>query len=88
MAATGGVHQVEDVVKSLLVGADITMFASTLLRNGVDHLSELKTSLRNWLEVHEYQSVKQIRGSMSFNHCVNPDGLLRANYMRALTSYA
>ena len=88
LAATGGVHQVEDVVKALLVGADVTMLASALLRNGVDHIRCVKSELIAWLEDHEYQSVQQLRGSMSFDRCINPYGLLRANYMRALISYS
>jgi dihydroorotate dehydrogenase (fumarate) len=88
LAATGGVHQVEDVVKALMVGADVTMLASTLLQRGIGHLRHLKSELFSWLEKHEYQSVRQLQGSMSFKHCINPEGLLRANYMRALTSYS
>jgi dihydroorotate dehydrogenase (fumarate) len=87
LAATGGVHQVEDVIKALLAGADITMLASTLLERGISHLRHLKSELSMWLDAHEYQSVTQLIGSMSYQHCINPDGLLRANYIRALTSY-
>ncbi len=87
LAATGGVHQVEDVVKALMVGADVTMLASSLLQRGIGHLRNLKSELLSWLETHEYQSVQQLQGSMSFKNCINPEGLLRANYMRALTSY-
>lgn len=64
------------------------MLASAVLRNGVDHIRCVKSELTFWLESHEYQSVQQLRGSMSFAHCINPDGLLRANYMRALISYS
>lgn len=87
LAATGGVHQVEDVIKALLAGANITMLASTLLERGTSHLRHLKSELSAWLDAHEYQSVNQLIGSMSYQHCINPDGLLRANYIRALTSY-
>ncbi|MDZ4851001.1 MAG: dihydroorotate dehydrogenase-like protein [Pirellulaceae bacterium] len=87
LAATGGVHQSEDVVKSLLVGADVTMLASSLIQNGIEHLRSLKAELLVWLERHQYESVQQLKGSMSYEHCSNPDGLLRANYLRALTCY-
>ena len=85
--ATGGVHSVADVVKSLLVGSDAVMIASSLLQLGRNHLSELRTGLIRWLEEHEYESVTQIKGSMSMKNCSNPEGLNRANYMKALTSY-
>jgi dihydroorotate dehydrogenase (fumarate) len=87
LAATGGVHQAEDVIKSLLVGADVTMLASSLLHHGVEHLRTIKAELHGWLEAREYVSVKQLTASMSYEHCSNPDGLLRANYLHALTSY-
>jgi len=87
LAATGGVHTVEDAIKALLVGADITMVASALLQRGVGQLSTIKAGMLRWLTEHEYESVEQLKGSMSFQNCQNPDGLTRANYMRALTSY-
>lgn len=86
LAATGGVHQVEDVVKALLVGANVTMLTSALLQHGIEHLAILKTGLIQWLEDHEYDSVEQLIGSMSFRNSANPEDLLH-NYLRALTSY-
>jgi dihydroorotate dehydrogenase (fumarate) len=87
LAATGGVHSAMDVVKSLLVGADTTMITSVLLMKGPDFLQQIRAELTHWLLEHEYQSVEQIKGSMSMNHCANPEGLKRANYMKALVSY-
>ena len=78
----------EDAVKALLAGADAVMAASSLLQNGIDHLTTMKTELAEWMEEHEYHSVEQLKGSMSINHCSNPEGLKRANYMKALTSYS
>jgi dihydroorotate dehydrogenase (fumarate) len=87
LAATGGVHCATDVVKSLLVGADTTMIASNLLKKGPGILEIIRKELVDWLKEHEYESVSQIRGSMSMNHCADPEGLKRANYMKALISY-
>lgn len=88
LSANGGVHTSEDVVKALLCGADIVEIASVLLQNGSSHLGVLKQGLSEWLSRHEYVSVRQLKGSMSMNKCASPEGLLRANYMRALTSFA
>lgn len=88
IAATSGIHTSADVIKALLVGADVTMLASALLMNGPGHLARLKTELVEWLEEREYTSVEQLKGSMSKLHSANPDGLERANYMKALTSYS
>lgn len=87
LAATGGVHSAEDVVKAVLAGADAVMVASTLLKHGIDHLTRMLDDLSRWLIDHDYQSIRQMRGSMSLNHCSDPETLKRANYMKALTKY-
>jgi dihydroorotate dehydrogenase (fumarate) len=87
LAATSGVHYTEDVVKALLVGADITMLATVLLQRGPGYLAQLLSELNYWLEEREYTSVKQLKGSMSRIRCSDPSALERANYMKALVSY-
>jgi dihydroorotate dehydrogenase (fumarate) len=87
LAATSGVHHTEDVVKALLVGADVTMMASVLLQRGAGYLAQMLQELENWLEENEYTSVEQLKGSMSRIHCADPSQLERANYMKALVSY-
>lgn len=87
LAATGGVHSAQDVVKACAAGANVVACASALLQGGPKVLVDLKAGLEKWLGEHEYISLNQLQGSMSLKHCPNPDGLHRANYMRALTSY-
>ena len=87
LAATSGVHQAEDVLKMLMAGAKVTMMASALLKNGIDHLRMVETDLRRWMEEHEYASVQQMQGSMSQQHAGNRGAFERAQYMRALTTY-
>jgi dihydroorotate dehydrogenase (fumarate) len=84
LAATSGVHGPEDVIKLLLVGADITMLCSTLFRNGMSHLRHVEHGVREWMEDHEYQSVRQMQGSMSQINCPDPGAFERAQYMRAV----
>jgi len=84
LAATSGVHGPEDVVKLLMVGADVTMLCSTLLRNGINHLQYIEQGLREWMEKHEYESVQQMKGSMSQIRCPNPSAFERAQYMKAV----
>jgi len=88
LAATSGVHRAEDVVKMLLVGADVTMLCSALLRNGVNHLCHVEGGLREWMENHEYESVRQMQGSMSQIRCPDPGAFERAQYMRAVKGLA
>ncbi|MFY9682609.1 MAG: dihydroorotate dehydrogenase-like protein [Candidatus Sulfotelmatobacter sp.] len=86
LAATSGVHGPEDVVKLLMVGADVTMLCSTLLRNGIGHLQRIEEGLLAWMEAHEYDSVQQMKGSMSQIRCPNPSAFERAQYMKAVKS--
>jgi len=84
LAATSGVHGPEDVVKLLMVGADVTMLCSTLLRNGINHLRQIEQGLLGWMEKHEYESVQQMKGSMSQVRCSDPSAFERAQYMKAV----
>jgi len=84
LAATSGVHGPEDVIKLLMVGADVTMLCSALLRNGVSHLRVIEPGLRDWMENHEYDSVRQMQGSMSQLRCPDAGAFERAQYMRAV----
>ncbi len=87
LAATGGIHSAEDVIKLLMAGADVTMLCSTLLRNGVGHLRTIEQDLRGWMEEHEYDSVDQMQGSMSQLRCSDPSAFERAQYMRAVKDF-
>ena len=87
LALTTGVESAEDIVKALMVGADVTMVCSTLLRHGPARVGVLLSGLREWMEEHEYESVRQMQGSMSHRSCSDPSAFERANYMRGLNSY-
>lgn len=87
LAATSGVHDHSDAIKLLLAGADVTMMASALLRNGPERLAECVAGLGDWLAEREYTSVEQMQGSMSWKGAPNPGAFERANYMETLASY-
>ena len=84
LAATSGVHGPEDVIKLLMAGADVTMLCSTLLRNGISHLQYIEEGIVRWMERHEYESVQQMKGSMSQLRCPDPSAFERAQYMKAV----
>lgn len=86
LAATSGVHNPQDAIKLLMVGANVTMICSALLRNGINHLRYLEQGIREWMERREYESVKQMQGSMSQLKCPDPAAFERAQYMRAVKS--
>jgi dihydroorotate dehydrogenase (fumarate) len=87
LAATSGIHSGRDVVKALLVGADVAMAASALLRHGPDQLRLIEEELRTWLVDHEYESVGQLRGAASAASVADPSAYERANYMQTLRSW-
>jgi dihydroorotate dehydrogenase (fumarate) len=87
IAATGGFHRTEDIIKALLVGADITHLCSVLLQKGPEYIAILKRELHNWLEQQEYTSVTQMKGSVSKSCAINPAALEHCNYMHVIKSY-
>lgn len=87
IAATSGIHTSEDVLKMLMVGANVTMMCSALLENGPKHITKVVNDLQQWMEEHEYSSVKQMIGSMSHKSVKEPAAFERANYMKVLNSY-
>lgn len=88
LAATTGVHGVEDVLKVLLAGADVAMMASALLIHGPPHVTGLERSLLEWLDEREYESVAQMKGSVSQQSSEDPAAFERANYVRTLKSWS
>jgi dihydroorotate dehydrogenase (fumarate) len=87
LAVTGGVHSADDVVKSVMVGARVAMMTSALLQNGIAHLDGVLRELARWMEEHEYESIRQMCGSMSQRNVPDPAAYERGNYMRVLSSY-
>ncbi len=87
LAATGGAHNAVDVIKAVMVGADVVQMVSALLIHGPDHVARTLDAIRFWLEQHEYESLGQMRGSMSFVKSPDPAALARANYMKVLSSW-
>jgi dihydroorotate dehydrogenase (fumarate) len=87
LAATGGAHTPDDVLKLLLAGADCVMIASSLLRHGPAQVGALVNGIRKWMTEREYASVEQMKGSLSQQACPDPAAFERSNYMKALTTY-
>jgi dihydroorotate dehydrogenase (fumarate) len=86
-AITSGVHTHADVLKAMMAGANVAMMASELLENGVGRIGEILREMARWMEAKEYESVTQMRGSMSQRHVAEPAAFERANYMKVLNSF-
>ena len=87
LAITGGVHERDDVLKALLAGADVTHMCSALLHNGPEYIATVLGELEQWLDDREYESVSQLKGSISQQHAADPAAFARANYVSVLDSY-
>ncbi|MDD2723222.1 MAG: dihydroorotate dehydrogenase-like protein [Methylovulum sp.] len=88
LAVTGGFHNTPEIVKALLAGADIVQLCSVLLAHGPERLRELLVELENWLVEHEYESISQLKGSVSQQHAIDPSAYERANYVQVLDNYS
>ena len=87
LAASGGVHGSDGVIKAVMTGADAVQMVSCLLQRGPEYLREVLRGLEEWLEEHEYHSLRQMKGSMSLARCPDPNAYRRGNYVRILQSW-
>lgn len=87
LAATGGVHTADDVIRLLMAGADVTHMCSSLLINGPGYLAKVLAEVSGWLEENEYESIEQLKGCTSQQHALDPVAYERSNYMQVLNSY-
>jgi dihydroorotate dehydrogenase (fumarate) len=87
LAATSGIYQAQDVIKLVMVGADVTMLCSALMRYGITHIQRVEMDLASWLEQHHHTSLRELKGIMSQQNCPDPSAFERAQYVRGLSSY-
>ena len=87
LAVTGGVHHAADVLKSMMAGARVAMTTSALLKDGIGQIAKLLAGVHSWMEEHEYESIRQMQGSMARRSVPDPSALERVNYMAVLSSY-
>ena len=84
LALTSGVHTAEDALKGVLAGASVVMMASALLVHGISRLSEVRSHMLRWMEAHEYDSITQMRGSVSQKSVPYPAAFERASYIKTI----
>jgi dihydroorotate dehydrogenase (fumarate) len=88
LAVTGGVHGSAQVLKAMMAGARVAMMTSALLQHGIPYLARVREDVLEWMDAHEYASIAQMQGSMSYRSVAEPAAFERANYMKVLSSYA
>ena len=87
LAATSGIHQGEDALKAVMAGADVAMLCSTLLKNGIEHIHNIEADMRRWMEEHDFDSISQMKGSLSQKNCPDPSAFERVQYLKTLKSF-
>ncbi len=87
LAASGGVHTPLDAIKAVMCGANAVQMVSAILENGPPHFETIRKGMGEWLEEHEYDSLSQAHGSMSYTKCPDPSAFQRANYMHMLQTW-
>jgi dihydroorotate dehydrogenase (fumarate) len=87
LAATGGIHTADDAMRLLLAGADVTHLCAALLQNGPGYIAGILAGMERWMELYEYESVEQLKGSVCRDHASDPSAYERANYIEMLKSY-
>ena len=87
LAATGGFHTLETIIKALLAGADAVYLCSVLLKKDPEYIAELLVQLDNWLTEREYESIKQMQGSVSQFCALDPASYEHSNYRDVIKSY-
>ena len=87
LAVTSGIHDGDAMIKALLAGADVGMIASAIYHKGFKQVQEILSRLGSWMEEKEYDSVEQLKGSVSQENCPDPEAFARGNYMKTLVTY-
>jgi dihydroorotate dehydrogenase (fumarate) len=87
LALTTGIHTAEDVLKATMAGASASMAASTILKYGINHVTDILDGVKSWMVEHEYESITQMKGSMSQQSVAEPAAFERANYIKVLSSF-
>lgn len=87
LAATGGFHGAEEILKAIMAGADVAYLCTVLLKQGPERLGTILKDIQRWLDANEYAGLQQLKGSVSQQHAIDPAAYQRNNYVNLLESY-
>ena len=82
IAASTGIHDYKAVVKQLLAGASVIQIASAIYAHGPEVVGQLLNGLKDWMQRHDFQTIKQFNGLFSQNKIENPAAFERVQFMK------
>lgn len=82
IAASTGIHDGSALIKQLLAGAKAGQVASVLYRKGHSAIGSMLEELDAYMERHNFSSLDEVIGKMSFDRADNPAAYERMQFMK------
>jgi dihydroorotate dehydrogenase (fumarate) len=83
-SASTGAHDATGAAKLILAGATTVQLCSTLYKNGIDRIGEIRDELEALMEKHGFASMNEMRGKLSQAESEVPELYERLQYIKAL----
>lgn len=82
LAASTGVHDSASLIKQVLAGADAIQVASAFYKNGKEYAGGIISGLESWMKKHNFNSLGDFKGKMSYARTENPAAYERTQFMK------
>lgn len=82
ICASTGIHDGKAVVKQLLAGAKAVQVVSVLYKKGFSQIGSIIKELEDWMKEHNFKSIEEFRGKMSYKKSENSAAYLRVQFMK------
>jgi len=85
ICSSHGIFTGADLIKLILSGSSCVQVVSTLYKNGLSQIDNIKKELEKWMDIKNYTSIDEFRGKLSKNKLGNdPFVYKRAQYVDLL----
>jgi len=82
LAASTGIHDGKAVIKQILAGASAVQLVSILYKEGFQHINKVLKEVEEWMEKHQFSSLNDFKGKMSYKTAEHPAGYERVQFMK------
>jgi dihydroorotate dehydrogenase (fumarate) len=86
ISASTGIHDGAGVIKQILAGAQTVQLCSTLYKNGMESIEEINSEIKEWMQEHNFNSLSDFRGKLSYANIEDPQLYERAQFMKYFSS--